>query len=511
MELDGYILYEAIAFGSSGPLWRAVDTQGRNFALQMLPGPPDADLQQRLGVLTSLRHPNLLTCHQTRVTTDGRHVVLFDYLQGVDLEVYRAASRLGPPQLHHLAFSLASALEALHSRDLAHGDISAANVMLTDHCQVVLVDVLGLHPGFTPPFAAPERAHSGPTPPSDIYALGAVLLQLGMERGNVSALLDPDPANRPSASQLVQQWGQLPMYVIPALSDTQLDLGRMRAAGRDIATVYESPAKSGAGGAPGSRSRGPGRISATCLHRAKSRRSLSPAAARSSDQVAHRLRLGISALAGIAAVLGVALAHPDIGNWWSGQQSAVAAKPQAVSSPTPPASSRDSDSTSSGPSRDSSPTPPAPSRDSDPTPMVSLPKDRAQTDISGLGPHTARAVVQELLDLRSQALITGDQAELARVSVADSFLSHSDARLQQRLKSSGAKLEKLRCSVKEVEILDSTPKRTRLRVALSQEAYIVRDSLGNPHQIAALPPHNFEVLLEAKPWRLAGVVRLGEN
>lgn len=489
MELDGYVLYEAIAFGSSGPLWRAVDTQGRNFALQMLPGPPDADLQQRLGVLTSLRHPNLLTCHQTRVTTDGRHVVLFDYLQGVDLEVYRAASRLSPPQLHHLAFSLASALEALHSRDLAHGDISAANVMLTDHCQVVLVDVLGLHPGFTPPFAAPERAHSGPTPPSDIYALGAVLLQLGMERGNVSALLDPDPANRPSASQLVQQWGQLPMYAIPALSDTQLDLGRMRAAGRDIATVYESPAKSGAGGAPGSRSRGPGRISATRLHRAKSRRSLSPAAARSSDQVAHRLRLGISALAGIAAVLGVALAHPDIGNWWSGQQSAVAAKPQAVSSPTPSASSRDSD----------------------PTPMVSLPKDRAQTDISGLGPHTARAVVQELLDLRSQALITGDQAELARVSVADSVLSHSDARLQQRLKSSGAKLEKLRCSVKEVEILDSTPKRTRLRVALSQEAYIVRDSLGNPHQIAALPPHNFEVLLEAKPWRLAGVVRLGEN
>ena len=489
MELDGYILYEAIAFGSSGPLWRAVDTQGRNFALQMLPGPPDADLQQRLGVLTSLRHPNLLTCHQTRVTTDGRHVVLFDYLQGVDLEVYRAASRLSPPQLHHLAFSLASALEALHSRDLAHGDISAANVMLTDHGQVVLVDVLGLHPGFTPPFAAPERAHSGPTPPSDIYALGAVLLQLGMDRGNVSALLDPDPANRPSASQLVQQWGQLPMYAIPALSDTQLDLGRMRAAGRDIATVYESPAKSGAGGAPGSRSRGPGRISATRLHRAKSRRSLSPAAARSSDQVAHCLRLGISALAGIAAVLGVALAHPDIGNWWSGQQSAVVAKPQAVSSPTPSASSRDSD----------------------PTPMVSLPKDRAQTDISGLGPHTARAVVQELLDLRSQALITGDQAELARVSVSDSVLSHSDARLQQRLKSSGAKLEKLRCSVKEVEILDSTPKRTRLRVALSQEAYIVRDSLGNPHQIAALPPHNFEVLLEAKPWRLAGVVRLGEN
>lgn len=489
MELDGYVLYEAIAFGSSGPLWRAVDTQGRNFAIQMLPGPPDADLQQRLGVLTFLRHPNLLTCHQTRVTTDGRHVVLFDYLQGVDLEVYRAASRLSPPQLHHLAFSLASALEALHSRDLAHGDISAANVMLTDHGQVVLVDVLGLHPGFTPPFAAPERAHSGPTPPSDIYALGAVLLQLGMDRGNVSALLDPDPANRPSASQLVQQWGQLPMYAIPALSDTQLDLGRMRAAGRDIATVYESPAKSGAGGAPGSRSRGPGRISATRPHRAKSRRSLSPAAAQSSDQVAHRLRLGISALAGIAAVLGVALAHPDIGNWWSGQQSAVAAKPQAVSSPTPP----------------------APSRDSDPTPMVSLPKDRAQTDISGLGPHTARAVVQELLDLRSQALITGDQAKLARVSVADSVLSHSDARLQQRLKSSGAKLEKLRCSVKEVEILDSTPKRTRLRVALSQEAYIVRDSLGNSHQIAALPPHNFEVLLEAKPWRLAGVVRLGEN
>ena len=489
MELDGYVLYEAIAFGSSGPLWRAVDTQGRNFALQMLPGPPDADLQQRLGVLTSLRHPNLLTCHQTRVTTDGRHVVLFDYLQGVDLEVYRAASRLSPPQLHHLAFSLASALEALHSRDLSHGDISAANVMLTDHGQVVLVDVLGLHPGFTPPFAAPERAHSGPTPPSDIYALGAVLLQLGMDRGNVSALLDPDPANRPSASQLVQQWGQLPMYAIPALSDTQLDLGRMRAAGRDIATVYESPAKSGAGGAPGSRSRGPGRISATRPHRAKSRRSLSPAAAQSSDQVAHRLRLGISALAGIAAVLGVALAHPDIGNWWSGQQSAVVAKPQAVSSPTLS----------------------APSRDSDPTQMVSLPKDRAQTDISGLGPHTARAVVQELLDLRSQALITGDQAELARVSVSDSVLSHSDARLQQRLKSSGAKLEKLRCSVKEVEILDSTPKRTRLRVALSQEAYIVRDSLGNPHQIAALPPHNFEVLLEAKPWRLAGVVRLGEN
>lgn len=44
MELVGYVLYEPVGFGQSGPMWRVVDEQGGTHALQLLGGTLPAQL-----------------------------------------------------------------------------------------------------------------------------------------------------------------------------------------------------------------------------------------------------------------------------------------------------------------------------------------------------------------------------------------------------------------------------------------------------------------------------------
>lgn len=537
MELLGYVLYEPVGFGKSGPMWRVVDDQGGTHALQLLGGTLSAQLESRLRTLRKVSCPNLLKLHELRKLTDGRYVAIFEYLDGQDLEVLRAGREFSTPQVNFIALSLARGLAALHEVGLSHGDVSAANVMVTAQGRVVLVDLLG-DVGTTRAFSAPETEgltwgdaageSSGPAAASavaagasvaanqsgDVYAMAQVLLALGMDASLLKAALNPVASARPRAGELAEAWESLPCCGIDLLGGAELMAARMRAAGRDVATELVSP-------------------SSRPMPERRQRRETRP--------TSPVLRWGLPALAGAALALGAVL-FPRLAELPSVAQAlpAPSAKPSAAAlltdSAAPSASARQKGSakTSNPPHRPSATQaeattpsesladPAAPESTSPAAPPADLlpnsPDSQAKTP-NLRDPITDDASAQEILQLlltkRDAALTRQDRVALEKISVKDSIAESADASLLAALQSSQAQVEGLSTAVKSATIVagnkGSAGKNTRsvrLQVTLTQGAYTQIDRIGNRHQIAAISDTESEILLSGNPWKIASVVRL---
>lgn len=111
-----------------------------------------------------------------------------------------------------IGLEASQALEALHRVGLCHGDVSTANIMIVDGV-VILVDAWGeLMPdeAGTAAYAAPERASEGPSPASDVYALGMVLRDIVSEAGAdrleawTAPMVAPDPQARPPMAMVAR-------------------------------------------------------------------------------------------------------------------------------------------------------------------------------------------------------------------------------------------------------------------------------------------------------------------
>lgn len=536
MELLGYVLYEPVGFGKSGPMWRVVDDQGGTHALQLLGGTLSAQLESRLRTLRKVSCPNLLKLHELRKLTDGRYVAIFEYLDGQDLEVLRAGREFSTPQVNFIALSLARGLAALHEVGLSHGDVSAANVMVTAQGRVVLVDLLG-DVGTTRAFSAPETEgltwgdaageSSGPAASAvaagasvaanqagDVYAMAQVLLALGMDASLLKAALNPVASARPRAEELAEAWESLPCCGIDLLGGAELMAARMRAAGRDVATELVSPSR-------------------RLAPRRRQRRETRP--------TSPILRWGLPALAGAALALGAVL-FPRLAELPSAAQAlpAPSAKPSAAAlltdSAAPSASARQKGGakTSTPPHRPSATQteaatpsesladPAAPESTSPATPPADLlpnsPDSQAKTPNlrdSITDDASAQEILQLLLTKRDAALTRQDRVALEKLSVKDSIAESADASLLAALQASKAQVEGLSTAVKSATIVagnkGSAGKNTRsvrLQVTLTQGAYTQIDRIGNRHQIAAIPDTESEILLSGNPWKIASVVRL---
>ena len=537
MELVGYVLYEPVGFGKSGPMWRVVDDQGGTHALQLLGGTLSAQLESRLRTLRKVSCPNLLKLHELRKLTDGRYVAIFQYLDGQDLEVLRAGREFSTPQVNFIALSLARGLAALHEVGLSHGDVSAANVMVTAQGRVVLVDLLG-DVGTTRAFSAPETEgltwgdaagdSSGPAAApavaaggsvavnqaGDVYAMAQVLLALGMDASLLKAALNPVASARPRAGELAEAWESLPCCGIDLLGGAELMAARMRAAGRDVATELVSP------------SRRP-------ISERRQRRETRP--------TSPILRWGLPALAGAALALG-AILFPRLGELPSAAQAlpAPSAKPSAAVLLTDNGVTRSVAGQKGGAKTSTPPHRPSATQPDATTPAESLADPAAPESTSPAAPPadllpnspdsqaktpnlrdpitddaSAQEILQLLLTKRDAALTRQDRVALEKLSVKDSIAESADASLLAALQSSQAQVEGLSTAVKSATIVagnkGSAGKNTRsvrLQVTLTQGAYTQIDRIGNRHQIAAIPDTESEILLSGNPWKIASVVRL---
>ena len=255
---DRFLLRKIIGYGATGTVFSALDTTvGQKVAIKLL----HPDLHDKL---TSERlrrevrasrpgHPNAVTVYDLHEVDE--HVFLsMELVEGTSLRDLLSKRRhLDPDEVVSLGKQIAAALEHLHERGIVHRDVKPGNILLTPDGTAKLCDMGLARPlehGMTmtetemvvgtPAYMAPEQGVAAElTSASDIYALGltmyrcltgtvpmtaetavATLTRRQRERAPtvrgacpdcprwlnrlIRRMLEPRPADRPSAAQVVR-------------------------------------------------------------------------------------------------------------------------------------------------------------------------------------------------------------------------------------------------------------------------------------------------------------------
>ncbi|GAA1741961.1 hypothetical protein GCM10009746_25700 [Microbacterium paludicola] len=183
-----------------GRVYRASDEfLGRTVAIKLFPAAATdqvdrarRDSETRL--LASLSHPSLVTLYDADTLPDGSGYLVLEYVDGGTLADTIARGPMAPHHVAHIAVDLAEGLDAVHAAGVIHRDIKPPNVllrsahgrpfqaMLADFGIAYLVDAARMTtPGMavgTAAYFSPEQARGAqPSPASDIYALGLVLIE----------------------------------------------------------------------------------------------------------------------------------------------------------------------------------------------------------------------------------------------------------------------------------------------------------------------------------------------
>ncbi|WP_238439650.1 serine/threonine-protein kinase [Microbacterium sp. JZ31] len=197
---DRYRLEELVGQGGMGRVYRATDELlGRTVAIKIFPAAvnSEADRARRASetrLLASLSHGSLVTLYDAVTLDNGSGYLVMEYVDGGTLADCIARGPMAPHHVAHIAVDLGEALHAVHSVGVIHRDIKPPNVllrsalgrpfhaMLADFGIAYLVDSARMTtPGMavgTAAYFSPEQARGAqPSPASDIYAFGLVLIE----------------------------------------------------------------------------------------------------------------------------------------------------------------------------------------------------------------------------------------------------------------------------------------------------------------------------------------------
>ncbi len=237
-----YELAELLGSGGMGLVHRAHDTRlGRDVAIKLLADnlAQDADARERFSrearAAARLSHPHVVQVFDVG-EEDGRPYLVMELVDGPSLAtVLDVEGTLAAGEVITVAEQSLMAVGAAHDAGLLHRDLKPGNLMRAADGTVKVTDFgvaeVAEAPGLTRsgvvlgtlPYLAPERLTGAPaTPRTDLYGLGATLLQLltgqppsATDGSPGTAALDtvppplamllhrclaPDAANRPSST-----------------------------------------------------------------------------------------------------------------------------------------------------------------------------------------------------------------------------------------------------------------------------------------------------------------------
>lgn len=453
-QVAGHDVAGPVGFGANGAVWAARDQAGRDVVVSVLAlpaGEAGAAQLRRLAALRHGTHPHLARIRQVLPLDFDRCAVVSDRVRGPTLAtVVAARGGLEPAELAALLSGVGSALGHLHERGVVHGDVSPANVVVTDEGVPVLVDLAGQTAGElgTPGFVPPERRRgSAAGAPGDVWALARLVEWAagGRPEPRLRALLAPgrdtDPAHRPAARDLASRAPGIapaaPITVPPPpvlaqarMRDDDVALTRRRASTRRALRAAAGKREKAPSVAAGRRGDGPpvgacrrGEVPATAAGRGQAPPG---AAARRGDgpsATAGRRGKGPATAGRRGSGPGTAARHVrrhHVPTPWLGAAvslGAAAALAGAV--------------------------------------LWVVPEDGAATHHQGPRPAEHADALTRLLDRRDQALVTGDADALGATTVPGGPASREDAALLELLGSSGTVLEGLNTRV--VGLVDVTP------------------------------------------------------
>lgn len=199
-----YQLGEVLGTGGMATVFAGRDTAlNRDVAIKVFSASSDEELIQRqedeVAVLASLNHHGLVTLLDAGIDrSDRKNVRVFfvmELVTGADLSRTLQSGSLLARDIALIGYDIAEALQYVHSRNVVHRDIKPSNILFVDYfddgsrARAKLTDFGIAHRGTehqvgdqattgTAAYLSPEQVAREPIgPPSDIYALGLVLLE----------------------------------------------------------------------------------------------------------------------------------------------------------------------------------------------------------------------------------------------------------------------------------------------------------------------------------------------
>jgi len=210
--LAGYEITGELFRGGQGVVYRALQkATKRTVAIKVVLQGAFATRRQRnrfereIEIAARLRHPNIVTVHESGVTSDGSHYFVMEYVEGVALDAYWRNAEAASGRDADIAAKLrlfakiCDAVNAAHQRGVIHRDLKPANVLVDAAGEPRVLD-FGLAKAVGASFeggedctatrtgefmgtfryAAPEQVRGDPDlidTRTDVYALGVMLYQ----------------------------------------------------------------------------------------------------------------------------------------------------------------------------------------------------------------------------------------------------------------------------------------------------------------------------------------------
>src|SRR5918998_4322454 len=206
--LLNYRITEKLGAGGQGTVYKAVDERlGRTVVIKILSPELTARevnlkrFEREAQLASSLDHPNICTIYGLH-ESDGLHFIAMQYIEGKNVRQLVNGRPLSLESALSIAYQVADALTAAHSKGIIHRDIKAGNVMVTgsglakvlDFGLAKLLDESGEERGDKPEnihltemgvpygtatYAAPEQATGQKVDHrADIFSTGVLLYEM---------------------------------------------------------------------------------------------------------------------------------------------------------------------------------------------------------------------------------------------------------------------------------------------------------------------------------------------
>jgi serine/threonine protein kinase len=170
VTLDGiYRIEQLLGRGAMGMVYLARHTLLRdNVAIKVMPAEltADPDFLRRFlregRAARAIHHPNAVTVHDLRMSSDGIAYMVMEYVDGTTLRGYlHGRGPLPPSEVLTIMGPIASALDVAHARGVVHRDLKPENIMLGTVRGEPVVKLMDL--GIAKMFAATDSTHGAPT------------------------------------------------------------------------------------------------------------------------------------------------------------------------------------------------------------------------------------------------------------------------------------------------------------------------------------------------------------